>query len=254
MGIGNLQYYFSIDVCTKLLLVITLGTVLVARYLEQFFSGWYWFLFLVPIVVLLVDKRYKGTLIYSLLIGSLIFLVKYQFINFSNLAYLEANPVLSTMFTVLVFMSFFTLKVLPAFALGYHLVKSTEVNEIIFALQKIKVPMLFVIPIVVIFRFFPTFGEEKKSIMMAMKMRGLSGCNFIFHPFESIHFLLIPLIMSSVRIAEDLSIAAMTKGLTPRPTTTRTIMLEDTQLSILDYLILILCFVTWVLFIYAWIV
>ncbi|MCV2509831.1 MAG: energy-coupling factor transporter transmembrane protein EcfT, partial [Neisseriaceae bacterium] len=69
--------------------------------------------------------------------------------------------------TILVFMLFFSLRILPSFALGYHLIKSTEINEIILALQKIKIPMLFIIPIVVIFRFFPTFREERKSIAMA---------------------------------------------------------------------------------------
>ncbi|MCV2502734.1 MAG: energy-coupling factor transporter transmembrane protein EcfT [Neisseriaceae bacterium] len=244
-----MQSYLSIDVRTKIVLIITLGTILVTRYLEQSFNIWYWTLFVLPILVFLIEKQFKEALIYSLLIGSLIFLVKYQSIDFSNLTYLKDKPILMSVLTILVFMLFFSLRILPSFALGYHLIKSTEINEIILALQKIKIPMLFIIPIVVIFRFFPTFREERKSIAMAMKMRGLSGSNFIFHPLESIHFLLIPLVMSSIRIADDLSIAAMTKGLSIHQP--RTNMLE-VQLSILDYLIISFCCITWVLFIYAW--
>ncbi|MCV2509609.1 MAG: hypothetical protein N4Q32_04150, partial [Neisseriaceae bacterium] len=89
-----MQSYLSIDVRTKIVLIITLGTILVTRYLEQSFNIWYWTLFVLPILVFLIEKQFKEALIYSLLIGSLIFLVKYQSIDFSNLTYLKDKPIL----------------------------------------------------------------------------------------------------------------------------------------------------------------
>ena len=68
-----------------------------------------------------------------------------------------------------------------------------------------------VIPMSVIFRFFPTIAEEYRSINDAMRMRGIrfGGKN----PFRMIEYRLVPLMVSVVKIGDELSAAALTRGL-----------------------------------------
>lgn len=68
-----------------------------------------------------------------------------------------------------------------------------------------------VIPMSVIFRFFPTISEEYQAIPDAMKMQGIrfGGKN----PFLMLEYRLVPLMVSVVKIGDELSAAALTAGL-----------------------------------------
>ena len=62
-----------------------------------------------------------------------------------------------------------------------------------------------------IFRFFPTVMEESKSINDAMRMRGVEmGAG---KAAEAVEYRMVPLIASCSIIGEELSAAAMTRGL-----------------------------------------
>ena len=61
-----------------------------------------------------------------------------------------------------------------------------------------------VIPLSVTFRYFPTIREEWDSIRAAMKMRGIR---------VSLEHIMVPLIFSAVNVAEELSAAALCRGL-----------------------------------------
>ena len=67
------------------------------------------------------------------------------------------------------------------------------------------------IPMSVIFRFFPTISEEYQAIRDAMKMQGIrfGGKN----PFLMLEYRLVPLMVSVVKIGDELSAAALTRGL-----------------------------------------
>ncbi|WDV46496.1 energy-coupling factor transporter transmembrane component T [Clostridiaceae bacterium M8S5] len=66
-----------------------------------------------------------------------------------------------------------------------------------------------------LFRFFPTVRIEWKSINNAMKVRGigLNIRNIFTKPIKIIEYILVPLLSSMVRIGEELSAAALTRGL-----------------------------------------
>lgn len=67
------------------------------------------------------------------------------------------------------------------------------------------------IPMSVIFRFFPTIGEENAAISDAMRMRGIRFGGK--HPGRMLEYRLIPLMISVVKIGDELSAAALTRGL-----------------------------------------
>lgn len=58
-------------------------------------------------------------------------------------------------------------------------------------------------------RFFPTIAEDYRQIRNAMALRGITTKN----PALMLEYILIPLLMNSNNVAQDLSVAAMTKGI-----------------------------------------
>ena len=70
-------------------------------------------------------------------------------------------------------------------------------------------PEAFIIPISVVFRFIPTLGEESAAITDAMRMRGIQfgTKKFWQAPTAIIEYRIIPLMMSVVKIGDELSAA-----------------------------------------------
>lgn len=98
----------------------------------------------------------------------------------------------------------------PCTIMGYFLISTTRASEFIAAMEKIHLPTKFIIPFAVMFRFFPTIKEEYNSIQDAMKLRGISFKNGIL---TAIEYRMVPLMVSVVKIGDELSAASLTRGL-----------------------------------------
>ena len=94
--------------------------------------------------------------------------------------------------------------------MGYYLVSTTTVSEFVAAMERMHVPQKIVIPMSVVFRFFPTVKEEYAAIRDAMKMRGITTLR---SPMKMLEYRVVPLMMSIAKIGEELSAAALTRGL-----------------------------------------
>lgn len=99
----------------------------------------------------------------------------------------------------------------PGFMMGAFLISTTSVSDFIAAMKRMHITEKIIIPLSVIFRFFPTIGEENAAIGDAMRMRGirLGGKR----PGKMLEYRLIPLMISVVKIGDELSAAALTRGL-----------------------------------------
>ena len=113
-------------------------------------------------------------------------------------------------FLVLFTIGFFC-RILPSVAIAAYAVKTTTVSELISGMERIHMPKEVTIPLTVMFRFFPTVFQESEAISDAMKMRGikLGGKK----SSKILEYKLIPMITCSVKIGEELSAAAITRGL-----------------------------------------
>ncbi len=78
-------------------------------------------------------------------------------------------------------------------------------------MERLKFPPALIISFAVMMRFFPTVKEENAAIGDAMKMRGirLGGANAM----AMLEYRVVPLLISTVKIGEELSAAALTRGL-----------------------------------------
>jgi len=104
---------------------------------------------------------------------------------------------------------------LPSIIAGAYAFKTTTVNEWIAAFKKIHMPNWLLIPLAIMARFFPTIREDYQHIRKAMAFRGIgtSFWDLIKHPLQTLEFILIPLLMNATQVAEDLTVSALTKGL-----------------------------------------
>ena len=100
---------------------------------------------------------------------------------------------------------------MPCIMMGYFVISTITVSEFVAALEKLHIPQTITIPLSVMFRFFPTILEEFNAINDSMRMRGIrfGGGNI----GRMVEYRLIPLLICSVKIGEELSAASLTRGL-----------------------------------------
>jgi energy-coupling factor transport system permease protein len=95
-----------------------------------------------------------------------------------------------------------------------HLVNTTGPAEFTAALRAVRIPRAIVVPAAVMLRFLPTIADEARAVRDAMRLRGIGGPGGLLrHPVRSIEYFAVPLIASALRAAEDLSAAALLRGL-----------------------------------------
>jgi energy-coupling factor transport system permease protein len=110
----------------------------------------------------------------------------------------------------------YTLRIMmPCFMAGTYAFATTAVSEFLCALRKMHLPESVIIPFAVVIRFFPTIVEDYRQIRAAMQFRGIAVGNaaLLRHPLQTMEYILIPLLMNANNVADDLSVAAITKGI-----------------------------------------
>lgn len=134
---------------------------------------------------------------------------------------------------------------LPCFISGAYAFATTTPGELISALRKMRIPESIIITTAVVIRFFPTVMEDYRQIRSAMALRGISVG--LRHPARSLEYVLIPLLMNENTVAQDLSVAALTKGIGIKGKHT---CLTENRIRIYDCFYMLLC--TCPLLLYLW--
>jgi len=85
---------------------------------------------------------------------------------------------------------------------------------LISSLSKMHVPRQVTIALAVMFRFMPTVAEEYNAIRSSQKFRGIgiSGWGLLRHPVRSYETILVPLLIRTTKIADELSASAILRG------------------------------------------
>lgn len=146
------------------------------------------------------------------------------------------NPVLTVVLSSLATIYLFTFPIVMSFKL---IMQTTRISHFMAAFQKMRLPVQLVIPIAVLFRFIPTVMEEWNGIRKAMAFRGISmefGA-IIRKPLQTVEYVLVPLLFSSVAVMEELAAAALARGLDSEQGRTS---YDEVSMKISDYIVLIL--------------
>lgn len=192
-----------IDPRTKLLLLLVSGGLM----LSGNFSGYgLWLraaLLLIPFVLNMLSRRITSSVVY---LSGVVLALLGDAIMHSTRG--------SASIIALLFSGIF-LRFAPCITLGMYLTRTTTVSEFVTAMKKMHVSDKITIPLSVTFRFFPTIKEESGAIGDAMRMRGIAwgGKRFWQNPFSMLEYRMVPLLMSVVKIGDELSAASLTRGL-----------------------------------------
>lgn len=191
-----------LDPRTKLYLLVVFSIVMIDGKTGDICSVLKPALALLPFLLLLLGGRGKAACVYMIVFAG------------SWVINLNVVPHLSGVATLIVaLITQLGMRWFPSAMMGYYLLSTTKVNEFTVAMQKMRMPDAFIVPFSVMFRFFPTILEEAESIGNAMRMRGITGRNFFRNPAAMLEYRMVPLMMSVVTIGNDLSAAAITRGL-----------------------------------------
>ena len=189
-----------LDPRTKLLMLITVTSLMLSTGNGGVMNIVKPVLSILPFVLLLTEGRWKTALKYLGLYAACFALERVALHCLSGLP----------AFLLLAVCSIMT-RFAPGIMMGAFLIASTSVSDFIAAMKRMHVSEKIIIPLSVIFRFFPTIGEENAAISDAMRMRGIRFGGR--HPGKMLEYRLIPLMISIVKIGDELSAAALTRGL-----------------------------------------
>ncbi|WP_167147389.1 energy-coupling factor transporter transmembrane component T [Actinomyces sp. ZJ308] len=109
--------------------------------------------------------------------------------------------------------AYWLLRFAISLSLGAWFVTTTRVSTLLPALNQLRAPRFLTIPLAVLFRFVPAALDEARGVIEAMRLRGYSGSYVWRHPLDGIEKLVVPVLAASARSADDLSAAALIRGL-----------------------------------------
>lgn len=114
--------------------------------------------------------------------------------------------------SMLVVANIFRRMMIPAFV-AMPLSKAPT-GVLIASLGKLKIPRQVTIALAVMFRFMPTVAEEYHAIRTSQKFRGIgvTAWGLLRHPARSYETILVPLLIRTARIADELSASAILRG------------------------------------------
>ena len=153
-----------------------------------------------PILLLLFSGNFKKAIMYII-----IFALAELFLMYG------IGHVYDTLEVIIVMICVMITRILPALIMGAYIFSTTTVSEFIASMDRMKITKKISIPLAIMFRFFPTVVEEFVAINNAMKMRDIrfGGKNSA----KIVEYRLVPLIICSVNIGNELSAASLTRGL-----------------------------------------
>lgn len=114
-----------------------------------------------------------------------------------------APKVIATAFIILIN---YSRRMFPCLMVGAFMIKTISLRQFVLAMRKMRIPQKLIIPISVTIRYFPAIKEETKFIRDAISLRNIK-------PADKLEALLVPLMMSATATAEELSAAAVTRGI-----------------------------------------
>ena len=114
------------------------------------------------------------------------------------------------------------LRSLPSMNVLLALALNLSVQKFVGSLKALRMPRVVFLPLLVFCRFVPEFIDVVRQLRDAVMMRGFTvsfGSAFV-HPFQTVRLTVIPLAVRTLRMADNLAMAAEMKrvGFAKRPT------------------------------------
>ncbi len=111
--------------------------------------------------------------------------------------------------------SFYVFRFAIVIGIATYFIRSVTPGEMTAALYRLRLPHALTIPLIVMMRFFPLARSEFHAVREASALRGipLGARAWLQHPLRSVEYVLVPMLASCSRIADDLTAAGLVRGL-----------------------------------------
>ena len=151
---------------------------------------------------------------------------------------LPASPmIIATSFTIF---ATYTRQMFPCLMTGSLMLACTPLRYLIVGLRQLHIPQKLIVAVSVTLRYFPAIREEFGYIRDAMKLRNIRG-------FARLECTVMPLMVSATETSEELSAAAVTRGIENPARKTSAVSLRLSPMDLLGMLavlaLLVLSFV-----------
>ena len=164
--------------------------------------------FIVAAAVPVITGLYGALVCYAIL-----FAVVFSY--YQLIFYLKLPVFHSAFFSVIGILAFIVQRIIPFMLLGTVIKKQKNISEITMALERMRLPRGIILSIAVMFRYFPSIKDDFFIIIDSMKLKGLytSKRSAMLHPIRTMEFIIVPMLFKSLKTAEELSCAALVKGI-----------------------------------------
>ena len=172
------------------------------------------YLYDLELVDLFDNASYRTGLLYGVLLCyAILFAVFFSY--YQLIFHLKLPMFHSAFFSVIGIVAFIVQRTIPFMLLGTVIQKQKNISEITMALERMRLPRGIILSIAVMFRYFPAIKDDFLIIIDAMKLKGLytSKRSAMLHPIRTMEFIIVPMLFKSLRTAEELSCAALIKGI-----------------------------------------
>lgn len=110
------------------------------------------------------------------------------------------------------YVAYFLLKIAPLAGVFAAICRSSRLGEVLAALTRVGLPRPAVLAVAVTFRFVPTLIREYRHIQEALSLRDARGW-LAQGPGLRAERLLLPMLVRSARLADELCASALTRGI-----------------------------------------
>ncbi len=100
-------------------------------------------------------------------------------------------------------------------ATGAYLLFTMTAGDLISTLYRLRAPTFLAVPLTVLVRYLPGARQEIIAINEAMSLRGIPihPAALVRHPMRTVEYLVVPLLVSASRLADDLTASGLVRGL-----------------------------------------
>ena len=225
----------KIDFRVKLLLTIVIGIVAVEGSIGQRYQFLGFLVAIFPYILAVFDKKFS-------------FVFKGLFYSLLAISIQKYSLIIGEKFLAMILNLYggIVIRILPGVMMGYYTMTTTSMSDLVYSLQKMKMPDVIIIPISVMFRFFYSIKEDYKKINEAMYMHGITIKNFFKNPMKYLEYKFVPLLMITSQSADNVAISAMTRAMKlscPRTS------ISNQKFKIYDYILFIFAIILMFLFV-----
>jgi energy-coupling factor transport system permease protein len=102
-------------------------------------------------------------------------------------------------------------RALPSMLMAWYVITTTRVSALMAGLARLRVPQVLIIPLAVVLRMVPVLASESGAIGDSARSRGLRVG--LSKPSALVAYRVVPLTLRTIDIGDELTQAALTRGL-----------------------------------------